>query len=185
MNISTELINLPKIGNRSYVHSTTFIKFLISKFPNVSQVLIKFSDVAIATEYEFILHNNVEKKYKFCTHGFIRDTTGVIKFGFIQHSLNNQQSINTNHTYEPNLKCNSMDSLIDTVVLHSKSLCTDLYNKDTDVIYMASVELCNVSNIIWPIDLNYTMTESGNRITVTYANKECKIAKLFGIIKEK
>lgn len=179
----SQLIMLPFLGNRRYVHSTTIIKWLVDYHPDLDGIIIKFRQLATSNHYMYV--EGESKKTEAPVFGHAVLSNGVtLSFNFIPVNTPNTVSVSDDGIVDI-FRVTSKYELVDALVLHSKTLCDGLYDSSIDQLYMLKIELGGISRLDWPPKLSWTQKVVGSRITVKYFSDELQVGEFTGLIRSK
>lgn len=175
-----KILNLPTIGKRSYVHSTTFLKTIIQYSIGVDKISIKFKNLSTTPTYQLLISEQ-EQEHKADAEGRIVFENGMLQyFYFIPLPIDKKFCQGESLL---DLPIQNIDDFIDFIVSDSKNKCEGLYDEKEFMLYMAKIDLENLSKLKFPLDINYSMKHTDSRFVVTYYYQHSKIANLLGLLK--
>lgn len=175
-------LELPLIGKRTYVHSTTFLKTILSESDNSNHITIRFKKISETTRYLLLINNfSIQTDDDDCSGTLTLKNNDLLNFSFKPLVTDNEAIIEESSTNTSVI--NNHNDLVDYIVTDSKSLCDGLYDSTVSMLYMAKIEINNLCNLMYPITLQSEIKFTSSRFVVIYKSNNIIVAKLLGLLK--
>ena len=166
-------IILPHIGERTYIHSSSFVNCLLDLFPNLNTASIKFTNVSkncnqILKTGPSHIDGNV--------YGFVDDTY----FSFVD----NDKELSTHNIKEPpilSIDVLNRNTFIWNAVANFRKSYQPHFDTTKGQPVIAKIELKNFSNINWPANFGYNMKYTPTRTACEYTYNNQIICQQIGI----
>lgn len=180
--LSSTIVTFPYLGNRNYVHSTTILSDLHSRFPGASNITAKFKSLGIGHSYKLTLSESKIDLSSAFAHGKVIVDNIIINYSydFITDSTSTVDRILVSDNSSNNV--NDINELIKCLIFGSKVECENLYDHDINKLLVTSVEICNLDIIEFPLLIRRITTATQTRMKNECYADRLLIAKLKGMI---
>lgn len=181
---------LPLLGNRKYIHSTTFIKYLMSLNIPINDISIRFRSVATKPSYKLFLLDESDREdiNQMVASGTLTlDNNVRKKFFFVENNDSDSSECNVIEDDIPFSMSDVLDKfhLVDFIASDSKKQCARFYDQRTHQLFMVRIDINNILSCDWPLVAETRVKSVSSRLSVTYHQSDSIIANLHGIIREK